>query len=196
MNTKQANYLLTFFKTYNIFSTTDDEILLEALKQVPTNGKGLNNLLNLNGSYISHEIIRKVPEDIRNSLKRTNSSWIHNILLEYDRCPICGNIKNNLQSTTCSNSCSNKHFRSGSDNANFTGTNYRTICFEWHEKRCIICGEVNIVEVHHYDEDRNNNDPSNLVPLCPTHHQYWHSKFKYIIEDEVTKYITRFNQVS
>ncbi len=39
------------------------------------------------------------------------------------------------------------------------------------------------------DENNLNNNPSNLIPLCPTHHQYWHSNFKYLIEKRVLAYI-------
>jgi hypothetical protein len=52
-----------------------------------------------------------------------------------------------------------------------------------------LCGEQNVVDVHHLDHNRSNNDPANLIPLCPTHHQYWHSKFRNLIEDQVRMYI-------
>lgn len=45
-----------------------------------------------------------------------------------------------------------------------------------------------IVEVHHYDGDRNNNELSNLIPLCPTHHRYWHSKHRSEIKDLVDNF--------
>ena len=110
-------------------------------------------------------------------------------------CPICKlefetkkNHKN--EKTTCSYSCSNTFFRSGKNNPNFkNGNNYRTICFLEHDKICIICGEKNIVSVHHYDENHENNSPDNLVPLCPTHHQYVHSRFRYIIIDQINEYV-------
>lgn len=65
---------------------------------------------------------------------------------------------------------------------------YRTICFKFHKKECIICGEKNIVEVHHFDENHGNNSKENLIPMCPTHHQYMHSNFKHLIEDKVNEY--------
>ncbi len=34
---------------------------------------------------------------------------------------------------------------------------------------CAICGQPN-PQLHHIDEDHDNNDPSNLLPLCPNHH--------------------------
>ena len=57
----------------------------------------------------------------------------------------------------------------------------------------MYCGEDKIVEVHHYDGNRSNNKPINLVPLCPTHHRYWHSKYKYIVKDVVDIYVNNFN---
>jgi hypothetical protein len=93
---------------------------------------------------------------------------------------------------TCSYACSNKHFRTGENNGNWNQDYYRTTCFLYHKKECVICGEKNVVEVHHFDENRENNVPDNLVPLCPTHHQYWHSKYKDIILDKVNKYVNNF----
>ena len=34
---------------------------------------------------------------------------------------------------------------------------------------CAICGEPR-PQLHHIDEDHTNNDPLNLLPLCPNHH--------------------------
>lgn len=66
---------------------------------------------------------------------------------------------------------------------------YTTVAWRHHKKECIICGEFRIVSVHHVNEDHDDNDPKNLVPLCPTHHQYMHSRYKELIEDKVNKYI-------
>lgn len=106
-------------------------------------------------------------------------------------CPVC---KKKFRSTavTCSYGCSNTHFRSGSDHPNWKEESYRTTCFDSHEKKCVICGEDKIVAVHHFDENRENNSPENLIPLCPTHHQYWHSRYRYLIEEQVIKYIKDF----
>jgi hypothetical protein len=69
------------------------------------------------------------------------------------------------------------------------GKNYRTICFTHHKKECVVCGEDKIVSVHHYDENHNNNDPNNLVPLCPTHHQYVHSGYKDLVIDKINDWM-------
>lgn len=108
-------------------------------------------------------------------------------------CVVCNKpIKDYKKSKgTCSHSCSNIHFAS-IRNKPENYKNYRTICFYHHDKKCIICGEDNIVEVHHYDENNKNNSPENLVPLCPTHHAYMHSRYKVKIEDEVNEYVENF----
>lgn len=110
-------------------------------------------------------------------------------------CPICDKWFSS-KSMTCSYSCSNKYFRSGKNHPNYqkdktgeTSYSYRSICFENHEKKCVVCEEVLVVAAHHLDEDKTNNDPSNLIPLCPTHHTYWHSKYKYLVEDKILKYV-------
>ena len=102
-------------------------------------------------------------------------------------CPVCEKEFSG-PSVTCSYACSNKHFRTGEGNGNWKQDTYQTTCFLYHKKECVVCGESNIVEVHHYDCDHSNNDPKNLIPLCSTHHKYMHSKFKKLIDEVVTKY--------
>ena len=103
-------------------------------------------------------------------------------------CPQCGKDFSG-KSTTCSRACANSYFRSGDNHPNWREEQYRSTCFLHHEKECVVCGEDKIVEVHHLDENRKNNDPSNLIPLCPTHHKYWHSRFRYLVEATVTNYL-------
>ena len=112
-------------------------------------------------------------------------------------CPVCGNefqtkSGSKGEKITCSYSCSNTHFRSGNSNPNWKDDSYRTTCFYNHKKECIICGENKIVTVHHFDENRNNNSPENLIPLCPTHHQYVHSRYKNDVIDIIVKYRENF----
>lgn len=109
-------------------------------------------------------------------------------------CPVCEAVFYTT-ATTCSNSCANTHFRSGINNPNYnadSNTAYIRICFSFHKKECIICGESNIVEVHHFDEDHTNNSPENLIPLCPTHHQYFHSKFRDVVSTRIITYRDNF----
>lgn len=85
----------------------------------------------------------------------------------------------------CSVSCAHSRADYWDENA----TRYQTIAFKHHDRKCIVCDEVRILDVHHLDEHRENNDPSNLIPLCPTHHRYWHSRYKSLIEQQVLDYI-------
>ena len=112
-------------------------------------------------------------------------------------CPVCTNpIKNWKSSKTCGYSCSNTYFRSGKENGRYkAGSNYRTECFLHHGKKCIVCGEEKIVTVHHNDHDHSNNDPDNLIPLCPTHHQYVHSRYKNEVQPIIDKYIQGIAEV-
>jgi hypothetical protein len=95
---------------------------------------------------------------------------------------------------TCSRACSNTHFRSGENHYLYdeTKTNYRTKCFAVHEKKCIVCGEDKIVAVHHYDENHENNDIENLIPLCPTHHSYVHSRYRDLVQPIIDEWRDKF----
>ena len=106
-------------------------------------------------------------------------------------CPVC-NVKFSKESITCSHACANSFFRSGENNPNWKQDSYKSTCFLYHDKKCVICGEINIVEVHHYNNIHNDNRPENLVPLCPTHHQYWHSNHKHLVQDIIVKYVEDF----
>lgn len=114
-------------------------------------------------------------------------------------CPICkmafiGN------STTCSYSCSNTYFRHSnegglryvSDDILIKNARYRDLCFRYHDKKCVVCEEKNIVAVHHINENHEDNRPENLIPLCPTHHQYVHSKYKNLIEKQINDYVIQW----
>ena len=135
-------------------------------------------------------------------------------LFETKTCPVCsGSFKVSKKTDkrrpkiTCSYACSNVKFRKGENNGSHrkaversyltpdrTTSVYRTICFANHDKKCIVCDEENIVTVHHYDENHKNNAPENLVPLCPTHHTYIHSNFKYLVKDKVDDYVDKFKK--
>lgn len=86
----------------------------------------------------------------------------------------------------CSISCSKT--RNGFWNKNIK--HYQVICFKYHEKKCIICEFDKIVAVHHNDENRENNSPLNLIPLCPNHHEMVHTKkYKKEIQDKIDIWI-------
>lgn len=66
---------------------------------------------------------------------------------------------------------------------------YMTVAWRHHDRKCLVCGEENVVAVHHLNEVHSDNRPENLVPLCPTHHQYMHSRHKVLIRDQVDSYV-------
>ena len=110
-------------------------------------------------------------------------------------CPICDKNFISLKrenKTTCSYACSNKFFRSGTNNGNWKVEVYRSTCFQIHKKECVVCKEDKIVEVHHYDHNHTNNLVENLIPLCPTHHKYMHSRYAKNIVNIVDKYHKEF----
>ena len=116
------------------------------------------------------------------------------------KCPVCSKVftakkGSPKEKVTCSYSCSNTHFRSGEDNPNWKNEAYRSTCFAYHKKKCVVCEEDRILDVHHYDKNHSNNNPENLIPLCPTHHMYIHSRYKELISDEVDKYVNDFKKV-
>ena len=37
-----------------------------------------------------------------------------------------------------------------------------------------------------------NNDPANLIPLCPTHHSYVHSRYKDEIQPIIDKFVEEY----
>ena len=54
-----------------------------------------------------------------------------------------------------------------------SGYNYRKRAFRILDNRCSVCGynTIEVLEVHHKDHNRNNNQPNNWDILCPTHHK-------------------------
>lgn len=109
-------------------------------------------------------------------------------------CPKCGILKHPSKQT-CSTACYNSLYRSGKNNPNYQiYKNYRTTCFIHHKRECCVCGWNLIVEVHHFDGNHNNNNPQNLIPLCPNHHQLWHSNKRELIRGVVEKYHATFGK--
>ena len=97
----------------------------------------------------------------------------------------------------CSRSCANSiggKAKSGKYHNDDVAT-YTTVAWRHHERKCLVCEEVNIVAVHHLNENHNDNRPENLVPLCPTHHQYMHSKHKFLIEHKVLAYVENWGRL-
>ena len=68
----------------------------------------------------------------------------------------------------CSRECGNKHKNSLNKKIN-NGTAYRRNALEYYGNSCSVCGyeeDTDLLEVHHIDEDRTNNELNNLIVLC------------------------------
>jgi hypothetical protein len=109
-------------------------------------------------------------------------------------CECCGNefiwqgrrfTKSFERAKFCSRSCSNNRQMWWNENA----THYRTIALQNWAHECAICGFNKVVAIHHVDEDHFNNDPKNLIPLCPNHHEMVHSKWKYEVQPEINRLV-------
>lgn len=169
----------------------------EKVENLLKESNSYNDLSKRYFGYANAKSIKKMRDFIfNNNLDNSHFGFKNR---KYDiiekKCPVCkkkfrtrkGHIK---EKVTCSCSCSNVYFSGISRNLNIS--NYRTICFKTHQKECIVCGENKIVEVHHYDENNKNNDPENLIPLCPTHHKYYHSRYKHIVEQQIEDFRDNF----
>jgi hypothetical protein len=69
---------------------------------------------------------------------------------------------------------------------------YRTVALRHHEPKCVICSFDKVIAIHHIDENKKNNDPSNLIPLCPNHHEMYHSKWKSEVEPFIKEWQQKF----
>jgi 5-methylcytosine-specific restriction endonuclease McrA len=77
-------------------------------------------------------------------------------------------------SRSCATKLNNKLFKSGENHPNFKGTDYRTLALNTYPHYCSVCGyneDERLLEVHHIDENHNNNDINNLILLCPMCHR-------------------------
>jgi hypothetical protein len=112
----------------------------------------------------------------------------------FNPCPICGRATKKGRST-CSRKCRLKFFGPPNVPESSELKHYRTICFRYHKKKCVVCGEIHFIDVHHYDKNIKNNDPRNLVPLCILHHKYVHHKeLKYIVKECIDEYVDKFSR--
>ena len=115
------------------------------------------------------------------------------VLIHIKTCERCGNefnwegrehTKAYKQAKFCNRSCANNRQQWWNNNA----THYKTIAMQHYKHECVVCGFDKIVAVHHIDENHFNNDPKNLIPLCPNHHEMVHSKWK----NEIIPFITEW----
>lgn len=186
----------------NRFEKITDEKFIETFN-VSTTRSDIQKRLGLPMNGTTFRFIDKTIERLNLDVNVLKSNYKKFFFIK-KICPVCGTEfftprdKKNSKKITCSYACSNTYFRSGENNGMFRvtkdGNNYRNICFMNHPHKCCICGEENIVAVHHLDGNHNNNDPSNLIPLCPTHHVYIHSKYSYLIKDKIKEYTDNFKK--
>ena len=99
------------------------------------------------------------------------------------------NKKRYFCSRKCANSIGGKAKADKYHDVTNEDTSYIRIAWLYHKKECVICGEKTVIDVHHLDLNHFNNDPKNLIPLCPTHHMYIHRNHKELIEDKINLYL-------
>lgn len=155
-----------------------------------TNPNSLNNLKAVNS--IKHEC-QYCKRQISHPNHRRHELTCKQNVLNQRECPVCRKMYAK-HGETCSHSCSNTFFRSGKNNPNYKGTAYNKICWDHHGKKCLVCGEDKIVATHHVNGKHSDNRPENLVPLCPTHHQYVHSRYKDMVVPIVEEYIRKYSE--
>lgn len=113
------------------------------------------------------------------------------------KCTYCGKIifrrpceikSNQSGKFYCSRECGNK------DKANLMQTqdskNYRLKAMNKYSHECICCGwneDERILEVHHIDENRENNDIENLTILCPTCHRKITLGYYKLVDNQLIK---------
>jgi len=95
------------------------------------------------------------------------------------KCDYCGKYftrrKSNIEETDyhyCSRKCGNIH--KNILRVKDVIKDYRYTAFQVYEHKCACCGyeeDERILEVHHIDSDRNNNNIENLIILCPNCHR-------------------------
>ena len=77
-------------------------------------------------------------------------------------------------SRSCATAMNNKLFKTKINNPQYDGKDYRKRAFEIYPHACMVCGydeDPRILEVHHIDENRDNNNDKNLSILCPNCHR-------------------------
>ena len=90
---------------------------------------------------------------------------------------------------SCACSYNNTKFRSGANNPNWKGgqyaSNYQKIAYRSYIHECAICGNTEkcVLEVHHIDYNRENNDCDNLIILCANCHAKVHRNNMEITEE-------------
>ncbi len=111
-------------------------------------------------------------------------------IIEERICPQCSKSftvrttdKKDNSKVTCSHACGNIYFahKQGGSNRQSGIGSYRKDIYTYYKEHnlvlcCCHCGEIDpiIIDIHHIDENRYNNELDNLVPLCVRCHRTWH----------------------
>ena len=171
------------------------ESFVEAVRNANCISRVVTNLglpFNTQHTKYVRELIKQLELDTSHFRRKRKHTYVSR------ECPVCHNIfetpiNHRDEKTTCSRKCANTYFRSGPEHPNYKDdAKYNVTCWRFHKKECVICGENLVVAVHHYNGDHDDDRPENMVPLCPTHHQYWHSKHRHVIEERVNTYVENF----
>jgi hypothetical protein len=82
------------------------------------------------------------------------------------RCLSCGRTHDNAPKQLC-NACRNKAY------PRLRELDHKRSPYRTHRTPCVFCG-FEYSDVHHIDGDHTNNNPANLISLCPNHHRLVH----------------------
>ena len=96
-------------------------------------------------------------------------------------CRECKDLAQRISSGAQFNAMRPSHYKEGAY------VDYRSLALMEYENKCAVCGwdeDIDILEVHHIDENRNNNSLSNLIILCPVCHRKL-TTGKYYLQDRV-----------
>lgn len=165
----------------NRFEIISNEVFIDAYK-IAKSRSDLARSLNLPINGITFQYIDSMIKNHKlEPIKKISNIKYQKIDI---KCPICTNIFETQlghpkAKKTCSYACSNTYFRSDINNGSFKNGKhaYRNKAFFNNEHKCSICGYnrlIEVLEVHHKDNNHNNNDLSNLTILCPTCHVEQH----------------------
>lgn len=169
---------------------------IEKIKEYVITSYSFNELSRKYFNFTNSKKIKQLKNYIQvnniNIIHFDNRKYQRKYKIEEKECPVC--LKKFTvrwgaprEKKTCSHKCANTYFRSGEDNGQYKNgeTIYRKICFKFHEHKCLICDEKNVLDVHHVDKNTENNSKENLIPLCPTHHRYLHSKYANMVSGKI-----------
>lgn len=166
-----------------------------------------------NGRYT--RIIRQVCKDSNISIEHFRTSSHYATELVDKECPQCSRtfkVRYNRagipEKETCSYSCSNKYFAWKQGAKNYKGSlnntespmHYRNILFSFLKlnnitPKCVVCNESDVLDVHHIDECKENNEVNNLVCLCPTHHQALHRYNSFVVYEKIGEYLDSIDKL-